>query len=186
MITAATRPQNPRNHPNVKTSLTHLNSKKSLESAAKEEPRKGLSSFSGFVKRISNLRAVVVDQARDLRRGLGLYARDHVGVLLESERRRLVPEALVDHLDRDAGLGRACSALAEILEADLAQAGFVDQALKRLAECVRVDGLAVLLGHDEILVLVAIAPLAPLVVLPLRWSRPSIASGPSWSSRSAI
>src|SRR5690242_20584990 len=55
--------------------------------------------------------------------------------------------------------------MAEVVEPDLPQAMLLDQALECLAERVRVDRLAVLLGHDEILILVVGTPLSSLLVL---------------------
>ena len=53
---------------------------------------------------MSNGPRPTVDHRRDLRSGLGLHTGDDVGVLLERERGRLVPEPLRDDLDRDASL----------------------------------------------------------------------------------
>lgn len=50
----------------------------------------------------------LVNEARDLRGRLGLHTRDHVGVLLKRERRRLVAQALADRLDRYAGFQCQC------------------------------------------------------------------------------
>ena len=47
-----------------------------------------------------------IDSRGDLGGSLGPHPRDHVGVLLERERRRLVAEAFADHLDWDAGFER--------------------------------------------------------------------------------
>jgi hypothetical protein len=108
-----------------------------------------------------------VYEARDLRRRLCLHARDDVGVLLECECRRLMPEPLADHLDRDTGLeGERGVRVPEVVQPDGSQVRLLDQPLERLAERVRVDRLAVLLGHDEVVVLVVVAPLSPLLVLP--------------------
>ncbi len=98
---------------------------------------------------MSNGSGRTVDQRGDLSGRLGLHDRDHVRVLLERERRRLVAEPLADHLDRDAGF--ECEAgvrVAEVVQSNVAEAGVTDDPLERLAERVRVDRLAVLF-RDE-------------------------------------
>ena len=117
---------------------------------------------------MSNAPRRTVDHRRDLGGSLGLHAGDHVGVLFERERQRLVAEALCDDLDRDPGLqGEGGMRVAQVVEADRPQRGLGDQPLEGLAEGVRVDRLAVLFGDHEVLVSVVGAPLGPLLVLAL-------------------
>jgi hypothetical protein len=57
--------------------------------------------------------------------------------------------------------------VAEIARPDPAEAVLLEQRFEGLAERVRVDQLAVLLGYDEVVVVVVEAPLGPLLVLAL-------------------
>lgn len=58
--------------------------------------------------------------------------------------------------------------VSEIVQADWAQAGVPDDALERLAERVRVDRLAILLGDDQVRLLIVAAPLNSFGVLSRR------------------
>jgi len=89
-----------------------------------------------------------------------------VRVLLQCERGRLVSQALAAHLQGYAGLD--CERrvrMAEVVQPDSAEARVLDQPLERLAEAVRVDRPAVLLGHHEILLGVVRAPSSTLELL---------------------
>jgi hypothetical protein len=115
---------------------------------------------------MSNILTGPVDEVCDLGGRFGLHPRDHVRVLLERERRRLVAEPLADHLDRDASPESERSVrVAEVVKSDRPQTGLLDQPFERLAERVRVDRLAVLLRYDEVVVLVVGTPLGPLAFL---------------------
>lgn len=79
-----------------------------------------------------------------------------------------MPQVLADDSDRHAGLeGHGRMSVAEVVQPDLPQAMLLDQARECLAEHVRVDRLPVLLGDDQVLVLVGGAPFRALLVLPL-------------------
>jgi hypothetical protein len=110
---------------------------------------RGLLSFRGRVKRLSNGRGRTIDHRGDLGGNFGLHPGDDVGVLLERECRRFVAEPLGDHLDRDPRLeGQRRVGVAEVVEPDPADLVFVEQPFEGLAERVGVDRPAVLLGND--------------------------------------
>ena len=59
------------------------------------------------------------NDGRDQLSGLGLHPRHHMRILLQRERRRLVPESFADDLDRDAGLYRdGRVGVAEVVQPD--------------------------------------------------------------------
>ena len=77
---------------------------------------------------MSNGPGRTIDHRRDLGGRLALHAGDHVGVLLERERRRLVAQPLADDLHRNAGLeGQGGVRVSEVVEPDPSQGVFLEQ-----------------------------------------------------------